>query len=73
MKTLTQAGEQGDVAAAKLVFDRLCDAEPTKIEAVHIVEAAGPTPPPIVDLITGAARLADLARGALGTDDAGSS
>lgn len=37
------------------------------------VENQGPTPPPIVDLITGAARLADLARGALGTDDAGSS
>lgn len=55
----------GDVQAAKLLWDKLCDKEPDSLHVVHdgaISTSAGPTPPQsAAEIRTWAAKLAAMA------------
>ena len=64
-----EAVENGDTQAAKLVLDRLCDTDPTKMHLTHEgLLDGGPPAPATIDLASQIAKLAELSKELL-TDD----
>ena len=56
---LLEMAAEGDVQAAKLVFDRLCDADPIALE---LFQATGPTPPAVGSMAAYLARMTQAAK-----------
>lgn len=63
---ILKAALKGDVHAAKLLLDRLCDTEPDRIHVTQ--EPSGPPIPDRVELLDGIRRLSRLGEELLGDD-----
>jgi hypothetical protein len=65
---ILKAALKGDVHAAKLLLDRLCDTEPDRLHVTQ--EPAGPPVPDRGELLDGIRRLSALGEELLADDDA---